>query len=58
MRLMWSDDDNEDVDDVDDVVDDYDVDDVSSAVDMHKLMQAGGGGILRISNIGPTLLDI
>ena len=50
---MWSDDDiNEDV------VDDYDVDDVSSAVDMHKLMQAGGGGILRISNIGPTLLDI
>ena len=53
--------DDDDVDDVDfnhnvddDDDDDDDVDNVSSAVDMNKLMQAGGGGILRISNIGPT----
>ena len=43
------DDDDDDDDDAD-----YDVDDVSSAVDMHKLVLAGGGGILRISDIGHT----
>ena len=27
---------------------------MSSAVDMHKLVQARGGGILRISDMAPT----
>ena len=50
-------DDDVNVGDDDDENDEYDGYDVSSAVDMHKLV-ARGGGILRISDMAPTLLDI